>query len=232
MQLNRFALVMLVVIGTAYAQQQQPDKHFVRASAEAVVTAQPDRGHISIGVRTQAPTAKVATEQNAAQTTEVIKTLKAILGSNGQIRTSGYSISPHYETINNGTHQNGYETSNSVDVTVDELSLLPQLIDASSSSGANNVGDISFSLKDDSALRNQALAEAGRKAKASAEAIAQALNLHVVGVANAESGVSGTPIRPMIQNLPINGRMAIATPIESGTLDVRATVTVTLEVNP
>lgn len=224
------ALLVLATALTAFAQMP-PEKNFVRATAEASVSAQPDRAHIAIGVRTQAPTAKAAAEQNAALTSQVLTTVKGIIGSKGQVQTAGYSISPHYEITGSSSHQNGYETSNTVEVTVDDLSLLSQLIDASSANGANSIGGISFDLKDDSSPRLQALAEASRKAKAAAEAMAQALNLHVAGVASAESSTGGTPIRPMIMSAMAASRMVVPTPVESGSLDIHATVTVTLEVN-
>lgn len=229
--MNRFVLVTLVITVTVSAQQQAQDKHFVRASAEATVTGMPDCAQISIGVQTQAGTAKAAAEENAAQTAEVIKTIKAILGSSSQIQTVNYSISPHYEMNNGGSRQDGFETHNSVEVRVDDLSLLPQLLDASSARGANNIGGISFSMKDDSALRLQALAEATRKARTSAEAIAQALNLHVAGVVSAESGFNSTPIRPMSMMMALPKTLP-STPIESGSVEISASVTVTLEVNP
>jgi uncharacterized protein YggE len=86
-------------------------------------------------------------------------------------------------------------------------------------------------MKDDSALRLQALAEATRKARTSAEAIAQALNLHVAGVLSAESGFNSTPIRPMSMMMALPKTLP-STPIESGSVEISASVTVTLEVNP
>lgn len=230
MNLNRFALLLLAA--TYAARGQQPaEKHFVRASAEAVVIGTPDRAHISIGVRTQAATAKAAAEQNAIQTTAVLNTMKTVLGTKGQIQTSNYSISPHYENTNNSMHQDGFETDNSVEVTLDDLSLLPALLDTASSNGANSMSGIAFLMKDESALKLQALVEASRKAKTAAEAMAQALNLHVVAVANAESGVNSSPIRPLMMMAAPMGK-AMATPIEAGSLEIHANVTVTLEVNP
>jgi uncharacterized protein YggE len=230
MSLRRLTLFMLALTLTATAQQSL-EKNFVRASADATVTAEPNRAQIAIGVRTQAATAKAAAQQNAVQTSEVLKSMKSILGSKGKVQTRGYSISPHYESTGTSNRQSGYETSNTVEVTVDDLTLLPQLIDASSGSGANSMGGISFSLKDDSTQRLQALAEASKKAKAAAEAMAQALNLRVVGVASAEAGMGGSPIRPMMQSMVMSSYKAAPTPIESGTLDIHATATVTLEVS-
>ena len=228
--MKTFSLVWLAATVAAGAQQLS-EKNVVRASAEASVTAQPDRAHISIGVRTQAPTAKEAAEQNATKTAAVLKTMKDVIDGKGQVQTAGYSISPHYETTGATNRQDGYECGNTVEVTVDDLSLVPKVIDTASANGANSVGGISFGLKDDTVPRLEALKEATKKARVAAETMAQALNLQVMGVANAESSAGVSPIRPMMQNFAMASRVALPTPIEAGTLDIHASATVTLEVS-
>ncbi len=207
--------------------------HVVQASGEATLTAKPDRALINVGVSTQAPTAAAASQQNAADTTHVLEAVKKILVSAGEVQTRNYSVTPQYDyTQDRHPRLIGYQTSNSVVVTIDDLSLVSKIIDAATGAGSNQVNGISFSLRDDSEIRSHALAAAASKAKANAEAIARALNLRVIGVIEAQTGSSAT-IRP----LPFEGRMLMkaaapqsTTPIESGSLEIEATVTVTLEV--
>ena len=52
-------------------------------------------------------------------------------------------------------------------------------------------------LRDDSAVRARALAEAAMRARANGEAIAKALNLHVTGVVEAEVSNLSPPRRIM-----------------------------------
>jgi uncharacterized protein YggE len=224
-----FARSTILIAFVLTASAQQPEKHVVRASAEASVTGNPDQASLTIGVRNQAATAKAVADQNAVQTAQVLRSVKAVLGSNGRLQTSGYSIGPYFEQRNNLPHLlNGFEANNSVQVIVDDLSVVGALLDAATANGANNIVGVSFGLKDDSALRLQGLAEANGKARAAAEAIAQALNLKVVGVASAESGYGTSPVRPYFTAQMLTS----STPIETGTLNVTASVTVTLEVNP
>lgn len=212
------------------ASAQQPEKHVVRASADASVAGNPDQASLSIGVKNHAATARAAANQNALQTDQVLQSVKAVLDSKGHVQTSGYSIGPYFEYRNNlPPLQNGFEVSNSIEVTVDDLSIVGALLDAATGNGANNIAGVSFSIKDDSALRLKALTEASVKAKAAAEAIAQALNLKVVGVANAESGYGTSPIRPYVTAQALSSKR---TPVETGTLEITASVTVTLEVSP
>jgi uncharacterized protein len=223
--------VLFVLASCSMQAQEIAKEHFVRANGEATVSAKPDRAEISIGVITQASSAQAAAIQNATQTTQVLSSLKQTLGSGGEIKTSGYSISPQYYYAEGKNKLTGYQASNTVLVTVNDLSLVGKVIDSASSSGANNINNIAFSLRNDAAVRQRALAEATANARAAAEAIAKALDVRVVGVLRAE-----TTQEPVIR--PINARMmamaanapAAPTPVETGDVDVHAAVTVTVEV--
>ena len=224
-------LALALLIPTMSAAQDLAKVHFVRATGEATITARPDRAQISIGVINQAPTAQAASAANATQTTQVIDAIKRTLGAGGELKTNGYSISPQYQYTNGRAPKiTGYQASNTVLIIVNDLSLLGKVIDAASDSGANNINGISFSLKDDTDARNRALSEATQKARSAAEAIAKALNAHVVGVLQAETSEVPT-FRPLGASFRAMAKDAAVapTPIEAGDLDIHATVTVTLE---
>lgn len=227
--MRRILLFAFVPLFSAYAQDLSK-VHFVRASGEATVTAKPDRAQISIGVVTRAPTAQAASAQNAQETMQVIQSLKSALGTNGNVRTTGYSISPQFDYSNQGhpPKVTGYEASNTVLVTEDDLPALGKVIDAATSAGANNINGISFMLRDDTAIRQKALVEATEKARANAETIARALNLHVTGVLQAEP--TEMPVFHPMPTAMLASAKAMPTPIESGSLDVNARVTVVLQV--
>lgn len=204
----------------------------VRATGEATITVKPDRAQITVGVLTQAASAEAAAAKNASETSDVLNELKQALGGGGEIKTRGYSIGPDYEySTGNPPKISGYHASNSVLVTVNDLTLVAKIIDAATKSGANQVNGISFSLRDDEAVRAQALTEAARKARANGEAIAKGLDLHVVRVLQAET-TEVSPVRPLVFQAGVvrAAKAQVATPIESGTLDIHASVTVTLEV--
>ncbi len=204
----------------------------VRASGEATVSAKPDRAEISIGVATQGATAAASSQLNAQQTSQVMTALKRVVGGGGELKTANYSVSPEYEYPKDGKPKLiGYRTSNTVLVTLNDLALLGTVIDNSVSSGANEITGIAFTLKNDSAVRQQALAEAAEKAKANAEAIASALGVKVVAVLSGESTATGG-IRPIpMAFAKADASMArMATPVEAGNLEIQATVTVTLVV--
>ncbi|MBV9082413.1 MAG: SIMPL domain-containing protein, partial [Acidobacteriaceae bacterium] len=173
--LKRF--LCLAILGTPLlSAQSERLKQQVRASGEATVTAKPDRAQISFGVLTDAPSAEVATMQNANQSTRLLDTIKRLVGNAGEVKTTGYSVAPNVQYSPNGGAPKilGYRANNTVAATVDDVSRVGRLLDAATQAGANEIGGISFTLRNDETVRAQALAEAARKARASAEAIANA----------------------------------------------------------
>ena len=119
---------------------------FVRATGDATVSARPDRAQISVGVISQTPTAQAAAAANATQTTQVIEAIKRTLGEGGDLKTSGYAISPQYQySAGRAPKITGFQASNTVLVTVNDLALLGKVIDAASESGATNINGVSFS---------------------------------------------------------------------------------------
>ena len=204
----------------------------VRATGEGSVTVKPDQAIVSIGVITQAATADAAASQNATQVTILLDRLKKELGSNGELRTSGYSLSPnyHYPTppASGSPTISGYTASNTVQATTRDLPSVGRLIDAATRAGANHVQGIQFMLRDEQPARAQALKQAAQAARANAEAIAAALGVRVVGLRSAETALA-EPIRPRVM---FEAAARASTPVEPGTVDIRATVTVTLDVAP
>lgn len=225
--------VLAVCFSTALALGQPPERPrppVVRATAEGVATARPDRAVIDIGVVTQAATAQAAGAQNARQTTEVISQMKKALPAGTQIQTAGYSLYPNYRQGPGPSRQiTGYTASNVVKLTIDDLDGVSKAIDTATGVGANMIQGLQFTIKDEQSLRGVALRMATRNARANAEAIASALGAKIVRVVEVAEG-NPQEIRPMMRAMAMNA--AVTTPVEAGTVDIHATVTLTAEIAP
>jgi len=221
-------ILALPVLAVAQGRGERPVRPTVRASGDATVTVKPDQAKLYIGVVTQARTAAEAAAQNASRTTALLQQLKQAIGQEGEIKTTNYSVNPNYVYPHNGGQRaiTGYSANNTVLVTVNNLSNIGKVIDTATQNGANEVNSIQFTLRDEQKARSEALAAAAVKAKSNAEAMAAALGLKVEGVLSAESGES---VQPRFAPMPMMARAeASSTPVETGTLDVHATVTVIL----
>lgn len=228
---------ILVIQGTALAQEpvDRSLRPSIRVTDEATVTVKPDQAEINIGVVTQAPTAQAAAAQNAQKQDGVISELRRMLGAGAEIKTISYSLNPNYRYPKDGGQPviAGYNASNTVQVKTTSLSQVGNVIDLATGSGANNIQALRFTLKDETVARTQALQEASIKARAKAQAIASALGLKFQRILHVEEG--GSTIRPLMEmNAAFAGMRSqqAPTPVESGSIDVRATITLIVEVAP
>ena len=222
-----FALLLAVPVCSQTPLASRP---FVRASGEGVVSIRPDQMKINVGVTTQARTAQEAADQNATRLSEVLAALRQVLGPNADIKTVGYSVTPNYRYPQGGGQPEitGYTATNTLEVTTADLNIAGRIIDTATQAGANNVSGLRFLLKDPAPARNQALKLASQQAKVHADAIAQGLNARLGAVlAASESFTSRIVSSTEDRGLAAAG--APATPVESGMLEVRAHVTIEIE---
>ncbi len=207
----------------------------VSVSGEATVQAQPDTAIITIAVVTQNASASEAQTENASKTDAVVRAVKAAAGAGAEVKTSGYSLQPQYVYQQNEAPTiTGYNARNSVLVTTGELTKVGGVIDAAVRAGANNIDNLSFTLRRDQPARNQALTEATRDAVNKAQTLANALGGRVVRIVEVQEGSAARP--PIIYQAEFSRASAAkadtATPIEVGALDIRSQVQLIAEVEP
>jgi uncharacterized protein YggE len=224
--MTRTIVVPLLLVLLSGSIVAQTSSRTVQATGSAAIYANPDQAQIEVGVVTNGGTAQDSAQQNASLTTAVITALKTVLGSNGTIQTVSYSVSPRYSTSPGQTNVIvGYTTSNTVQVITTDLSSIGKLIDAANQAGANNVGGLSFGLQDPEPKVQQALSAATKQAMAHAAAIATGLGSSLGPVVSAQQGSAYTPV--VMPSGSVAG--AVATPVQTGTVSVYATVTVTVQ---
>jgi uncharacterized protein len=212
-----------------------PPPATIQVSGTAQVSETPDRVYIDVGVSTQAPRSEDAASQNAARLATVIAAVKRAAGPSAQLTTTEYSISPDYNYPRGGGTPTvvGYTVSNVVEVRLDDLRRIGGVIDAATRAGSNNVQNIRFALRDEQIPRNQALREAVLNARQDADALADALGLKVVRVLFVDEGSPAVePVYPRGRVFAQAMAVPAPTPVETGSLDVSATVTLTVEVAP
>ena len=234
--MKNFLLVagmFLLLTPTARAQQERarPRPPSITVTGEATISAEPNQAQIDIGVVTQARTAPEASKENAERLNRVLTEVKKILGKGDEVKTSGYALTPNYRYPQGGKPEIvGYNASNTVRIKTSNLEMVGSLIDSAMQAGANNINRLVFTLKDEQAAQLEALRAASAKAKSKAEAIAASLGLKIVKISSVTEGERA--IQPIFRQ-PMLARAEAApaqTPVEPGTVDVRSTVSMTVEV--
>ncbi|HXN13846.1 MAG TPA: SIMPL domain-containing protein, partial [Candidatus Acidoferrales bacterium] len=170
------ALLIILPISASVASAQSDANtsaaRTIEVDGSGETRTTPDTADLDLAIDTQAKTAEEAAARNAALATKVIDALKSKLGDQGKITTGGYSLDPQYDQRPNENQRIvGYNAQNSVTVHTGALDLVGALIDTAIAAGANRVNSLSFSVKDDTKARTEAIAIATRDARAQAEAL-------------------------------------------------------------
>ncbi len=235
------ALLVLsaAAIGSAAAQAEEPNEKLIYASGTGKVTTTPDQAVVALAVQTENADVKVAQQMNAEQMDAVINAIKAAGIPAEKIKTTGYSITPITEDSGSAwstAKVKYYRVTNTVQVTLDDVTRVGEIIDLGIANGANRVNYISFTVSDEvqQQLRSQALNAAVQQARSDADAVAAALGKTIIDVKDVNIGSSYVPLRYDSAVSYASGGMekaAVPTPIEVGEMDVTATVSVTYVIN-
>jgi uncharacterized protein len=224
--LPKAAFLAVIAVVVSPAQTVAPQRH-IRAFGDASIAVRPDLAKVAIAVTTQASTAQAASTENATKSAAVFAALEQAVGRNGEIRTISFTVTPTYTYPREGNPVlTGFIATNMVEVTVGDLGITGRVIDTAIGAGATRVDSLRLMLKDEEPARAQVLRLAGQKARARAEAIAAGLNVRIGPLISAEEGIT---VGGIIPDLRAGAPAATATPIETGTLEVRGQITVQYE---
>jgi uncharacterized protein len=199
------------------------DEGGITVQGNASIDTTPDRAVLSFGVESQAESARAALAANAAEMRRVLAALRAAGAT--ELQSQSVSVSPRY---GDQMAVQGYVAQNSVSATIRQLVQAGAVIDAAVAAGANQVHGPSLVRGDQSELYRRALRAAVDDARASAQALAAAANVSLGRItAVVESGRAPQPLPFAAADRAI---AAESTPLEPGTQQITATVTVTFSI--
>ena len=194
----------------------------ISVSASAKVSLTPDVARVSLGVTITKPTVKAARAAAAAAMTSVLAAVKSLGIADSDIQTVGLSLSPQYAT-GSSTKIVGYTVGNQIQVTVRDLDKADDVVDTAVAKGATDMNGISFDIADPAKALNDARVKAIAEAQVSAAAMASAAHVTLGAVV---SITDTSPASPVYYGALLRSAADAATPIQAGSQDVSATVTV------
>jgi len=192
----------------------------VTTTGHGVVVAVPDEATITAGVHTQAASASAALDQNSKLMNAVLAALKNAGGDH--LKTQQVSLSPQ---LNEQGQVTAYTADNTVSAKT-KIAGAGSLIDAAVAAGANTVSGPTLDVAGRDALYRQALKKAVDDARAKAEALAEAGGFGVGQVSTVTEQSAGSPV-PVFDAVSAKSS---GTPVEPGTQDVAADVSVTFRI--
>jgi uncharacterized protein YggE len=200
------------------------------AHGEGTVTGTPDTLTLVLGVQTQAPQARAALDANNARAGALVALLKARGVAAKDLRTSELSITPVYGP---GLRQfAGYQVINQVTATMHgDLVAAGGIIDAAAGAAGDTVRvqQVSFSINDDGALRDQARAAAVKQAMAHARQMANAAGVSLGALRSITEVAPASPV-PYTPRLSPRTAPGAEAPVEPGSQQLRVAVDVVYDI--
>jgi uncharacterized protein YggE len=230
---------MLISINAHSAQtgndRAEPARRSVTVTGNGQTSTAPDRAVIHLGAAEQLTEAAAAQIKVNETMQKALAAIEKVGIPRRSIRTTGLTLTPIYASQKPGQTIEprivAYRAGNTIEITVEQVDLVGGVIDAGLTAGANQLQGISFGLKNDLPQRTRALALAAEDAEAKAQTIARALHVRLSGVLEiTEGGVHVVPQREYFAGARAMAAEAMRTPVESGEVQVQATVTVRYEI--
>jgi uncharacterized protein YggE len=228
--MRRFGVVVLVTVAAVVALNVSAAgasgaaaPRTITVNGTGLVTSVPNQADLTFGVSTNGGTATAALMANSKQMTKVISVLKALGIAARNIQTAQISITPN--TNRAGTTVVNYTATNSVTAHANNIALSGEIIDGVVRAGANLVGGPSLTPSDQQALSRRALKAAIADARARAGVIAAAAHVTLGRVRSATEASSGP-----VTSSPVAADKYATTPVEAGTVQTEADVTVTFDI--
>ncbi|MBV9979685.1 SIMPL domain-containing protein [Bradyrhizobium sp.] len=226
------ALLAATLATPALAQAEFPPA--ISVSGEGTVSVPPDLAQIDAGVATDAKTAKEAAEANNVAMSKVLAALKGTGIDEKDFQTSRLSLQPQYapNKVSSGpTSITGYRASNRVTIKVRDLTKVASVIDTLVAAGANDIGNVGFTVAQPSKLLDEAREKAVADARRKAEIYARAAGVTLGAPLDITEGGAPTPMfrSKMVAAAP----MAIAgTPVAQGEETLSVSVSITWAIKP
>lgn len=175
-----------------YIGQGSENRNTINVTGVGEVYSKPDLATMSFSVISSAKTVEEATAGNTGKMNAVIGAVKGQGVEDKDVVTVSYNIVPTYDYIDAYEDEisyrggkrvlSGYEASQTLMVKIRDLAKIGTIIDAATAAGANESGDLRFTIEDEDSLVAEARAKAIGKAKAKASQLAGELGVSLVKI--------------------------------------------------
>lgn len=199
------------------------------------VDTTPDTASVDLGiVVNDAKTIDEAQTQINKVNNAIVEGLKKLGIDKGDIKTSNYSINPNYDYTNGGNGRIiGYNGNTTVTIKVKDTSLLPQVIEAGTKGGANQVMGTNYTIDKPEVYQEQARQKAIDNAKEQAQKLANQLGIRLGKVVNIIESSGNGPVPMYYEKSAVMmdsaGSNAPVPDLQPGTQTITSTVTLYFE---
>lgn len=218
-----------------YIGQDVESRNTISVAGNGEVYAKPDLALISFSVVIEAKTVGEAMSQNTERMNNIISFIKELGVESKDLKTTSFNIYPRYDYDRTSSIYPsgkrilvGYEVTQQLEVKIRDLGKIGQIIEEATNNGANQVGNLQFTIENEDELKKQAREDAIEEAKAKAKELAGQLGVKLVRIISFSEG----GYAPMIYSESAMLGKGGGTPdIETGENKISVNVNITYEIN-
>ena len=230
--------VLTVSIAIDVKDKIEETENTITVFATGEVYAKPDLALTTFSVVTEAKTVETAMTENTEKMNAVIASMKEEGVMEKDLKTTTFNISPRYEwyyqevcipPCSSGERVLvGYEIQQSLQVKIRNLEKVGALLQKATDAGANQIGNLQFTIDDQDAVKSQARAEAITEAKAKAKELTDQLGVRLIRISSFNE--SGAYDYAMEATASIGKGGGTEAQIETGENKISVTVYITYEI--
>jgi uncharacterized protein len=225
--MSTLTVAILMLVASQVAAQEP--LNVVVTTGEAVVQRAPDRAFVTIASEARAKASRDAQRLNAEAMAGVQQRLAQIGIARDAIRTLGVDLQQEFDFPQGRRVPREFVARNTIEVRIDDLARVGDVLDVAVQAGATATSNVRFDLRDRSGAEREALRLAVADARARAEAAVAGAGRAIDRIVKVEDTRDNAVIvpRPMMAGLARADAPVAPTPVEAGTIEIRARVTLT-----
>ncbi len=239
--LGVFLITLIISKAVDIKDKIQITGNTITVSDTGEIYAKPDLALTTFSVITEAKTVAEAMQENTKKMNAVISFVKGEGIEDKDVKTTNFNISPRYEWYEENQCYPpcpggkrvlvGYEVTQSLEVKIRDMVKIGDVIQGATDAGANQVGDLQFTIDKEDELKKQAREQAIEKAKTKAKELAGQLGVKLVRIINfSESSVIPYYYGLLEKAAAPSGVGGGAPQIETGENKIEVTVSITYEI--
>lgn len=232
-------ILAAVVLGGSFIvgkkiESQPSQMPQITVQGEGKVQAIPDIAMLNFGVQTgRQKTSQAAMETLTERMNAIIAAVKAAGVEAKDISNQSLNMNPSYDYVEGERQEAGFEAYQNLTVKVRDTENITAVLDAAVRQGANQVGNVSFTIDDMTALQAEARNKAIENAKEKAQVLAAQLGVALGEFQGYNEGGYYAP-SPVMQMRTMafdeSGGGAMAPEIPAGEQEIQVSVSLTYKV--
>jgi uncharacterized protein YggE len=155
--------------------------------------------------------------------------LNGVSGGSAGAGTSVIMPEPVPPVIDNNPRISGYQVVESLEIKVRDLNKVSQVLDGVVAAGANQVGQLTYSIDNPEKLKDDARAKAIADAKAKANTLESQIGIRLGKIINFSEGFNGYP-GPIMYDVKAQGGLGGGPSVPSGENEITVDITLTYQI--